>query len=101
MLKQHSRESSSVVTVAGIVALALTLGLVPASFADLVPGGGPARSDCYIELDVTGATKVTKKRKMTIVACPDGDPTCDTDGVANNTCVFTVALCPNQTNVTR
>jgi hypothetical protein len=59
MLKQHSRESSSV-TIAGVVAL--TLGLVPASFADLVPGGGPARSDCYIELDVTGATKVTKKR---------------------------------------
>jgi hypothetical protein len=79
------------------MALGLVLGPVAASFAELVPGGGPTKSDCYIELDVTGATNVAKSK---IVTCSEGDPTCDTDGAANNTCVFTVALCPNQTNVT-
>jgi hypothetical protein len=57
-----------------------------------VAGGGPAISDCYVELDVLGATNVTANK---VVNCTDGDP-CDGDGVADGTCTFKVAVCPNQ-----
>jgi len=64
-----------------------------------VPGGGPAKSDCYVELGVTGTSGIAVLSSH-IVSCRDGDAACDTDGVANGMCVFTVAVCANQTNVT-
>ena len=59
---------------------------------NLVPGGGPAKSDCYVELAVQGATAIKANK---VVSCRDGDP-CDADGVPDGTCTFKVALCPNQ-----
>jgi hypothetical protein len=75
-------------------ALAILLAAVPAG-AVLVPGGGPARTDCYAEFDVRGAN-VTSTR---VAECTDGDPNCDADGTPNDSCTFQVALCANQTNL--
>ena len=75
-------------------ALAILLAAGPAG-AVLVPGGGPARTDCYTEFDVRGAN-VTSSR---VAECTDGDPNCDADGTPNDSCTFQVALCANQTNI--
>jgi hypothetical protein len=76
-------------------AAALTLLLAVPARAVLVPGGGPARTDCYVEFDVRGAA-VTPPR---VAECTDGDPNCDADGTVNDSCTFQVALCANQTNL--
>ncbi len=73
--------------VAGVLAIASTGGAV------LVPGGGSATSDCYVEFDVRGALGTNK------VTCTDGDPACDADGQCQGTCTFEVGVCLNQTNV--
>src|SRR5438105_14873962 len=95
MVNLHSTRSRR----ASFVAAAITLGLLfdplSASFALLVAGGGPSKSDCYMELDVKDICDVSKNK---IVKCADGDP-CDTDGATNGSCTFEVALCPNQSNV--
>ncbi len=93
MLKLHSRQSRSGSIVAGAVTLGLMFGPVSTSFAH-IPGGGPAKSDCYSEFDVMGASGTSNS-----VSCADGDASCDGDGTANGVCVFKVALCPNQTDV--
>jgi len=49
-------------------------------------GGGSAKADCIVQLDGLG----TKKQR-----CVDGDPTCDTDGVANGSCRIAVRACFN------
>src|SRR5438552_8094058 len=97
MLKVQSRQRSRAI-VAGAAALALTLGALSSAGGDLVSGNGTPKSDCYVELDVNGAADKTTGNH--IVSCSDGDPTCDADGLPNDTCVFTVAVCANQTNVT-
>jgi hypothetical protein len=61
--------------------------------AELIPGGGPSATDCYVELDVAGASGSNK------LACVDGDPSCDVDGQCQGTCTFEIAVCLNQTNV--
>ena len=80
--------------VAGVVTLGLTFGPAARSSATHVPGGGPKKSDCYSEFDVQGGA-ITG----VVVQCTDGDSSCDSDGAANGACVFTVALCVNQTDV--
>jgi hypothetical protein len=79
-----------------VAALSLVTFIASRGFADPpknpVLGGGPNKSDCYVELDVQGATDITKNK---VVNCIDGDP-CDTDGMCDGTCTFKVALCPNQ-----
>ena len=80
--------------VAGVVTLGLTFGPAAQSSATHVPGGGPKKSDCYSEFDVQGGA-ITG----VVVQCTDGDSSCDSDGAANGACVFTVALCVNQTDV--
>src|SRR5262249_23523882 len=65
--------------------------------AGLIPGGGPARSDCYVELNVVGIESPGPDvRGGRVVSCTDGDP-CDTDGeCGNGSCTFSVAVCINQ-----
>jgi plastocyanin len=77
--------------------LAAAIGGAWAAWAGLVPGGGPTRSDCYVELQVEGVdvpgTQVTNGR---VVACTDGDA-CDADATCgNDQCTFRVAVCINQ-----
>jgi len=93
MLKLHARQWLSRPTVATALALGLTLGPISPSFATIVPGGGPKKTDCYVEFDVTGAASSSNK-----ITCADGDPTCDGDGIENGVCAFQIAVCPNQTD---
>ena len=75
---------------------AMMLAIGGPSVAGLIPGGGNAASDCYIELDVqgieNGTDAVKKGRKVT---CVDGDP-CDTGPCGDGVCDLKVALCLNQ-----
>jgi plastocyanin len=77
--------------------LAAATGGAWAAWAGLVPGGGPQRSDCYVELQVEGVdvpgAQVTNSR---VVTCTDGDA-CDADATCgNDQCTFRVAVCINQ-----
>ena len=76
-------------------AIALALG-VGQAWAGLVPGGGSAKSDCYIETEVTGLESATveKGKKVT---CVDGDP-CDTGPCGDDACNFEVSACINQSD---
>jgi hypothetical protein len=54
----------------------------------LVLGGGDADKDCRLAFDGVEATAGASG-----VVCVDGDPACDSDGVANGTCRFDVSVC--------
>ena len=84
--------------VAGLLLMAISIGVFTLSdaHATRVLGGGPAKSDCYLAFEVTGATASGKR----IAECHDGDAACDTDGQANGRCEFAVSLCVFQTDVT-
>ena len=71
----------------------MVLAATGLAIAGLVPGGGKAASDCYVEFDVGGASGSNK------VTCVDGDPACDADGQCQGVCTFSVAVCVNQPNV--
>jgi len=66
-------------------ATALLLPLAPARAQ--VPGGGPAKSDCYVEW--SGVTPNKGKN----LDCQGGDPSCEVDGVRNNLCVLGIGVC--------
>lgn len=51
------------------------------------PGGGPAKTDCFVEWGGIPSTGP--------VPCADGDPACDTDGKVDSVCTFGVAACIN------
>jgi hypothetical protein len=72
-------------------ALLAVLALVVPAGATRIPGGGDPRTECYAELEVDGAASVGQ-----LVQCTDGDPRCDADGTANDSCRFRVAVCLNQ-----
>jgi hypothetical protein len=61
-----------------------------------VPGGGPARTDCYVEFDGLAPNVPPAHPKR--VRCTDGDPACDTDGQVNGSCRFVAAVCFNNTD---
>jgi hypothetical protein len=73
---------------------ALALGVAAQSWA-LVPGGGPKKSDCYVEWLVTSPS--VPPTKGTRVDCADGSA-CDADGKADGTCTIDVAVCAFQTD---
>ena len=83
MTKLRLRRWRRTSIVAGVVTLGLTLGPAPQAAATHVPGGGPAKSDCYSEFDVEGGTVA-------------GVTVTDTAPVGGS-CSFSVALCVNQT----
>src|SRR5258706_10582241 len=58
-----------------------------------VPGGGSTSFDCLVEYD--GVTPNDPPSLPKRVKCTDGDPTCDTDGLANGSCRFRVSACIN------
>ena len=69
-----------------LLLLSLAIGTIPASAVD-VPGGGPAKSDCYVgfEVDATPAPTVSGA-KVTGKAC-------------GSACAFKVKACINETAV--
>ena len=65
--------------------------------AGLIPGGGPKKSDCYVELSVQNVDSpgLDVKGNRT-VRCVEGDA-CDSDGACGNgSCTFRVAVCIDQ-----
>lgn len=72
-----------------------TLDLSGCDPAFFVAGGGPAKTDCLGEWRVanTAGGPDAKGHVAARQACKDGTAGCDADGVANGTCVFTVAAC--------
>jgi hypothetical protein len=91
MRKREAHHWSLVARLSGAVAVLLMFPQLGS--AGLLPGGKNSRSDCYIELDVEGASGTNK------ATCTDGDPACDTDGQCQGTCTFGVKVCLNQSNV--
>lgn len=83
----------------GMVAVlaAALAGVGSLVWAGLIPGGGPTKSDCYVEANVQGiASPGPDVKSNRIVRCVDGDP-CDTDGACGNgSCTLSVAICVNQ-----
>lgn len=54
---------------------------------------GPA---CAVVWDVGGlATPGPSPRRAWRLTCPDGDPSCDADGVRNGTCLLSLGVCLN------
>ena len=96
MEKRSPRRGTTTCRVLQLGALLAVVGSVPAAYAFPIPGGGNAKSDCLVELDVTGldASQIIKGKKF---KCVDGDP-CDTDGACNDSCTFQAAVCVNQTD---
>jgi hypothetical protein len=78
-----------------VVAAALVMLVALPAAALRLPGGGNARTDCYVGFEVTGVAAATSTR---VVECTDGDPTCDLDGAENDSCRFEVAACLNSPN---
>jgi hypothetical protein len=62
----------------------------------LVPGGGPAKSDCYGEW-----LSAAPNRGATGIDCEDGDPACDLDRSADGTCLIATGICLHIDNVAR
>src|SRR5262245_28591917 len=77
-------------------ATVLVLGGWQAARAELLPGGGPTKSDCYVETDVTGLDAATVENSKR-VTCTDGDA-CDTGACGDDACTFEIAICINQTD---
>jgi hypothetical protein len=61
-----------------------------------VAGGGGKRTDCLVELLPLAAAGRDPARSA--VACRDGDPACDQDGLADGRCTFALALCVENTD---
>lgn len=82
-------------------AAAIVVVLIGGSvFAGLVPGGGPAESDCLVEADVEGIRNVAGQvAKNRIVSCTDGEA-CDQGVCGDDTCVLAVRVCVNQQDAT-
>ncbi len=64
---------------------------------ELIPGGGPASTDCVTEWIVANPNNAPRydssgrfSRKQT---CRDNDPTCDFDGGVAGSCTFHLSLC--------
>ncbi|MBI3784665.1 MAG: hypothetical protein HY270_14830 [Deltaproteobacteria bacterium] len=72
--------------------------IVGDSTAMLIPGGGSTATDCIAEFDVLDPREVpplTKGYPNKHRTCVDGDPTCDVDGLVNDSCTFNVGVCVN------
>jgi hypothetical protein len=79
--------------------MVVVLGIV-ALFADanggLIPGGGPTKSDCYVELSVDGITNPSERvQKSKEVLITDGDVG-DQGPCGDNKCMVSVGACINQ-----
>ncbi len=78
--------------------LLIATAVAPPAGAVLVPGGGPARQDCLLQLAADGVGFPAGKTPKG-VSCADGDA-CDLDGRRDGVCTFAVAVCVNQTTRT-
>ena len=70
-----------------------------ASEAVLVAGGGSKTTDCMAVFDAVGANSPAAPKVPRNVDCIDGDTDCDSDGLRNGECVFSLQVCLNSTLV--
>jgi plastocyanin len=64
--------------------------------AGLIPGGGPKKSDCYVELSVQNVDSPGPDVKGNrTVRCVEGEA-CDTGACGNASCTLRVAVCVDQ-----
>ncbi len=96
----------------GTLALSATFDATPTAACrtgapgECIPGTGAPRTDCVTEWLVQPVPPLLSTRPggrnvpSYRVACSDGDPRCDFDGVAgkNGSCVFHVAICTNNSD---
>ena len=71
-----------------------------APFNPCVRGGGSKKTDCMMEWNVTPRPPLDRLGfAKNVLDCHEGDPLCDSDGVADNgSCTFEVAMCINNTD---
>ena len=79
-----------------VLAAFFAAGATSAS-AIVVPGGGPKRTDCLLELSTTTGQPFPAGRSALGATCADGD-TCDPDAARNAVCRYSVSLCVNVTD---
>ena len=61
-------------------------------------GGGTARTDCMLVLDLVAASGATRGHTF---RCTDGDPACDADGTPNGVCALAARVCLDTPGVAR
>jgi hypothetical protein len=83
-----------------LVALTLASGfflMAAAADAVVVSGGGSKTTDCMAVFDAVGANHPAPPKAPKNIDCTDGDAACDTDGLRNGECVFSLQACLNWT----
>lgn len=80
----------------GLLAAGLLVWAAPGG-ALVIGGGGKASTDCLAVFKVADGVPL----KGSKIACVDGDPSCDADGVVNGSCQIPVAVCANSTALAR
>lgn len=80
-------------------ALFLTFAMLVAPSADaaIIGGGGSKTTDCMAVFEAPGANHPSPPKTPRNVDCVDGDVSCDTDGLRNGECSFTLQVCLNST----
>jgi hypothetical protein len=81
---------SSIAGIALPAGIAVLLSTALVAHAEIIGGGGRAKTDCLAVFDVP--VDLPQRRWI----CTDGDA-CDGDGEINGECVFPVAVCANST----
>jgi hypothetical protein len=69
----------------------------PSASGVVVPGGGPKRTDCLLELSTTTGQPFPAGKSALGATCADGDA-CDPDTTRNAACRYSVSLCVNMTD---
>jgi len=77
--------------------LAITILTASSASAVIVAGGGSSTTDCMAVFDAPGANHPAPPKVAKNVDCVDGDVTCDSDGLRNGECSFTIQVCLNST----
>ncbi len=83
-----------------VVAAALGSGfllMALAAEAVVVSGGGSKTTDCMAIFEAVGANHPAPPKVPKNIDCIDGDPACDTDGLRNGECIFSLQVCLNWT----
>ena len=73
-------------------ALAFILGAGCHAHADQVPGTGGNCAATW-ETGTAAAAAGTNSNQPYTITCEDGDPSCDTDGMANGSCSLIINAC--------
>jgi len=78
-----------------IVPCAVALLLVSSSALALIPGGGKASRDCWLEFEVgdLALNFPAAPKKSRELRCFDGEAGCDLDGATNGSCTFAIDVC--------